>query len=730
MRAAAARFLGHWLLGGGRYGRRHLKADLTAGLTVALVLIPQSMAYAQIVGLPFYYGLYAALLPPAVAALFGSSRQLSTGPVAVVALMTAAALKPLAAEGGAVLATAAVLLTFLVGGIQLAVGLLRLGVLVNLLSHPVINGFTNAAALIIASTQLGKLFGVAVSREGSFFVVLARTLTAVSEGMHWPTFLMGLLAIGIMVGLKRLAPRSPGILVAVVLTTGLSWLIGFSQQTPVTETDIVDPAFHLRVQAYNRTQAALTAAGKARRGIERRLKTAAEDQAPERRIDLAHELALARLTEERTFERLETLRERLRRLELFKAAQARKGPRFFAADRVPKGVVVDRAPWRLSVTAGTLDSAHLMLQRGGDVVGAIPRGLPPIGLPTFSLDGFTSLVPYALIIALLGFTEAISIAKAIAAKTGHRIEPNRELIGQGLGNLAGALCSGYPSAGSFGRSAVNLQAGGQSALTGVVTTLAVLLTLLLFTPLLYHMPQSVLAAVIMMAVAGLINLRGFLHAWRAQWFDGVISVITFFATLWFAPHLDKGIFIGVGLSLLVFLLRNMRPTVVDLSLGVDHALHDAVANGLAECRYIDVVRFDGPLFFANASYLEEEIRRRRRQKKELKHIIIAAFSINDMDASGQEMLALIVERVRSAGIDISLVGVNRAVMQVLERTHLLAKIGADHIYPNMEQAIAAIHGKTHRGGDEQACPLQTVCVIDGGSAEKANPKAAEKGVGL
>jgi sulfate permease, SulP family len=139
------------------------------------------------------------------------------------------------------------------------------------------------------------------------------------------------------------------------------------------------------------------------------------------------------------------------------------------------------------------------------------------------------------------------------------------------------------------------------------------------------------------------------------------------------------------------------------------------------------VRFDGPLFFANASYLEEEIRRRRRQKKELKHIIIAAFSINDMDASGQEMLALIVERVRSAGIDISLAGVNRAVMQVLERTHLLAKIGADHIYPNMEQAISAIHGKTHRGGDEKACPLQTVCVIDGGSDGKSNPRSSEKG---
>jgi anti-anti-sigma factor len=261
-------------------------------------------------------------------------------------------------------------------------------------------------------------------------------------------------------------------------------------------------------------------------------------------------------------------------------------------------------------------------------------------------------------------------------------------------------------------------------LASAVTSLAVLLTLLFFTPLLYHLPQSVLAAVIMMAVAGLINIRGFVHAWRAQWYDGAISVIAFGATLWFAPHLDKGIFIGVWLSLLVFLLRNMRPKVVNLSLGVDHALHDAVAHGLAECRYIDAVRFDGPLFFANASYLEEQIRRRRLRKKELKHIIIAAATINDMDASGQEVLALIVERVRSAGIDISLAGVNRAVMQVLERTHLLAKIGADHIYPTMEQAIAAIHPKTHRGGGEEACPLKTVCAIEAGGAGSPSLKTS------
>jgi MFS superfamily sulfate permease-like transporter len=239
----------------------------------------------------------------------------------------------------------------------------------------------------------------------------------------------------------------------------------------------------------------------------------------------------------------------------------------------------------------------------------------------------------------------------------------------------------------------------------------VVVVLLLFTPLLYHLPQSVLAAIIMMAVVGLVNVRGFIHVWMAQWYDGAISIITFVATLVFAPHLEKGILVGLILSILVFLYKSMRPKVVDLSLDIDRALHDAVASGLEECRYIDVVRFDGPLFFANASYLEDQIRNRRRTKKDLKHIIISAGSINDIDASGEEALSLTIDRVRSAGIDISFSGMNRAVMNVLRRTHLIIKIGEDHIYPTIESAIGAIHRHTHRGAEEKNCPLKTVCRI-------------------
>jgi SulP family sulfate permease len=221
----------------------------------------------------------------------------------------------------------------------------------------------------------------------------------------------------------------------------------------------------------------------------------------------------------------------------------------------------------------------------------------------------------------------------------------------------------------------------------------------------------VLAAIIMLAVVGLINARGFIHAWRAQWYDGAIATITFVCTLAFAPHLDRGIMIGATLSILVFLYKSMRPKVVDLSLDVDRTLHDAVASGLQQCRYIDVVRFDGPLFFANASYLEDQIRNRRRSKKELRHIIISAGSISDIDASGEEALSLTIDRVRSAGIDISLSAVNRSVMKVIRQTHLIVKIGEDHIYPTIESAISAVHEKTHRGGAEKDCPLTTVVRI-------------------
>jgi SulP family sulfate permease len=241
--------------------------------------------------------------------------------------------------------------------------------------------------------------------------------------------------------------------------------------------------------------------------------------------------------------------------------------------------------------------------------------------------------------------------------------------------------------------------------------MAVVIVLLFFTPLLYHLPQAVLAAVIMMAVIGLLNVSGFIHAWKAQKYDGVISVLSFVCTLAFAPHLDKGIMIGVALSLSVFLYKSMKTKISFLARHEDKSLRCVETHGLQECEHIAVVQFEGPLFFANASYLEDSLRGIMQMKKNLKHFVIIANGINEMDASGEETLSLLVDRIRSAGVDISLSGVNESVLKVLRRTHLLEKIGQDHIYPTQEQAISALYAHTHKGTDEKECPLMDVCKI-------------------
>jgi len=384
---------------------------------------------------------------------------------------------------------------------------------------------------------------------------------------------------------------------------------------------------------------------------------------------------------------------------------------FYPKGQVPPEFKGDGRTWRIKVGNRSLNEGKLLMMGGGAVVGVVPKGLPSLSVPKIDLKVMLHLLPFAAIISLLGFMEAISIAKAMAAKTGQRLDPNQELIGQGLANILGGIGKSYPVSGSFSRSAVNLQSGAVSGLSSVFTSLAVVIALLFFTPLLYHLPQAVLAAVIMMAVIGLVNASGFIHAWRVQWYDGVISIVSFMCTLIFAPHLDKGIIVGVGLSLMVFLYKSMRPTVTSLSLHEDNALRCSLAFRLKQCAYVDVVRFDAPLFFANSSYLEDQITERMMKKKKLKHIIIVANGMSDIDASGEEVLSLIVDRVRSAGIDISFSGINESVMAVFKRTHLLEKIGHDHIYLNKEDAIASVHEHAHQNDDKEVCPLKVVCPL-------------------
>lgn len=565
----------HWL--GELRDRQALRADVIAGITVALVLIPQSMAYAQLAGLPTYYGLYAAFLPPMMAALFGSSRQLATGPVAMVSLLTAAALQPIATQGGDAYIAYAILLALMVGVFQLALGMLRLGVLVNFISHPVVMGFTNAAAIIIATSQLGKIFGVSVEKAELHYETVWNTLVVAATDTHWPTLGMAVLAFTIMIVLKRVNPKLPGVLIAVVVTTLISWGIGF--------------------------------------------------------------------------------------------------------------------------------------EAGGKVVAKIPEGLPSFRLPHIDLETVLQLSGSAVAIALIGFMEAIAIAKAMAARTRQRLDVNQELVGQGLANITGSFFQSYAVSGSFSRSAVNIGAGAITGFSSVMTGLVVVVTLMWLTPLLYYLPLATLAAVIMMAVIGLVNIKALMHVWQVQRQDGAVALVTFVLTLALAPHLDQAIVIGVILSLVLYLYQTMKPRVAILSRHDDGSLRDAEVYSLETCPNISVIRFDGSLYFANTSYFEDRVLERLAQKPELKYVIVDGQGINEIDATGEEMLASLVERLEKSGVVIVFARLKKQVMDLLRKSGFLDRFGRDRFFGRTEMALD--HAWKALGDDHEVdCPLNIVCPVD------------------
>ncbi len=532
-----------------------VQADIVAGVTVALVLVPQSMAYASLAGLPVQYGLYASFLPGMVAAIFGSSRQLATGPVAVVSLMTASALEPLAGANPEGYIAYAILLAALVGIFQLALGLLRLGVLVDFLSHPVVIGFTNAAAIIIATSQLGKLFGVSVEKAEHQYETVWNTIVAATQETHLLTLGMALIAFAVMMLIKKLWPKAPAVLIAVVVTTLLSWWGGF-------------------------------------------------------------EVA------------------------------------------------------------------------GGKVVGVVPEGLPPVSLPTFDLDVIGELTAVAIAISLIGFMEAISIAKAMAAQTRQRLDANQELVGQGLSNITSGLFQGYAVSGSFSRSAVNITAGAITGFSSIVTAIVVGLTLLFLTPLLYHLPQATLAAVIIMAVINLVKVQPVIQAWKAEPHDGLVSVVTFVLTLILAPHLETGIIVGVLLSLGLFVYRTMRPRFATVSRFPDGTLRDVEVHGLKTDKYISIMRFDGSLYFANAGYFESTVLERVATEPDLKFVIIDGQGINQLDATGLEVLYHLTERLHaSAGVELLVARMKKQFMDTLRRSGMMAEFREEHFFARVQDAI-------------------------------------------
>lgn len=692
-----------------QYNIARLRADLIGGLTVALVLVPQSMAYAQLAGLPAYYGLYAAFLPPLVAAVFGSSRQLATGPVAIVSLMTATALEPLATAGSTEYILWAIMLALLIGVFQFLLGLLRLGLIVNFLSHPVISGFTNAAALIIASSQLSKLFGVRVDSAEHHYETVYRVIVAATQFIHWPTLGLAVLAFIVMAVLRRFNPRLPNVLIAVVLTTLISWLTGFEKNRTVGIDQLQDPQAVELITEYNATLSGLENSSQTRTELNHEFEALMERNGRRntQTIELSKKLELVGIEIDSLKEAAQELRDKLRHVYFCPLGDSGQAL-YYTMTQLAERSDECGATWRLRVGSRSLDEQALVLMGGGDVVGRIPSGLPSIKTPGFDLSTAFSLFPMAMIISLLGFMEAISIAKAMAARTGQRLDPNQELIGQGLANIIGSFGQSYAVSGSFSRSAVNLQAGAVTGLSNVFSSIVVVVVLLFVTPLLYHLPQSVLAAIIMMAVVGLVNVKTFVHAWRAQKYDGAISVITFVMTLMFAPHLDRGIMIGIFLSLVLYLLRSMKPAIAMLALHGDGTYRNRERFELRQCCHIAVIRYAGSLFFANVSYLEDRVIEAVRAMPELRRVHIVANGINELDTSGVDILETLITRLEGQHLKLSISGLNDAVLDTMRRTGLLAKIGEENIFRNAERAIDNIWEGAHAGSDEKECPLKMI----------------------
>ncbi len=660
-----------------------IRADLLAGITVALVLIPQSMAYAQLAGMPPYYGLYASFLPVLVGALWGSSRQLATGPVAIVALLSASALAPLAAPASANYIALAVLLAFMVGIIQIALGLFRMGAIVNLLSHPVIIGFTNAAAIIIGLSQLSKLLGVSMERSEHFLVDIMGVLRQVGDA-HLPTLWMGLSALVLMILLKKFLPRWPNVLIAVALTTLASWQIGFERNLKVHADAIQDEAMLTLVREYQEKRAHLAELEKALVGQREAMRTAHEMDTRELRAEQEYILEVVNAQRDQALRESKDDFKALRAMRFVVTQEDSDSPKVYPAAQAPADLPADAQRWRIR----KLDASGLYLSGGGEVVGAIPPGLPSLSAPRFAWADVTNLLSVALVISLVAFMEAISIAKAMAAKTRARIDPNRELIGQGLANIVSGASQAFPVSGSFSRSAININAGAVTGLSSVFTGLLVLITLLFLTSLLYHLPQAVLAAVIMLAVIGLVNFGALRHAWQTHLHDGIAASVTFVATLAFAPHLDKGILFGAVIAIVLFLHRRMRPRGEILSRHADGVLAGMDTHDLKPISENFVpVRFDGELTFVNVAYFEDMMLEALARFPQAKAILLIGSSINEIDVSGEEKLRDMARRMEETGVTLYVSGLKSQVLEVLERAHISEVIPAERIYRSKDQAI-------------------------------------------
>ncbi|CAN5813058.1 sulfate permease [soil metagenome] len=584
------------------YDRSTFRSDLSAGLTVGVMLIPQGMAYALIAGMPPIYGLYASLVPLVVYGLFGTSRQLAVGPVAIVSLLVAAGVAPLAAGDPERYVALALLLALMVGVLQLSMGLLRFGFLTNFLSHPVLAGFTSAAAIVIGASQLKHLVGVDLPGTNQV-VELLGALVGSWQDIHLPTLLLGAGAIGLLVMLKRWRKAFPGALLVVALST----------------------------------------------------------------------------------------------------------------------VVVALFGWEAA---------------GIRVVGEIPGGLPTPVLPFGGTPGdagtgalvdvgvMWQLLPAALTIALVGFMESIAVAKVYATRHRYALDANRELVGLGLANLVGSFFRAFPTTGGFSRTAVNDQAGARTTVATLIAAGIIGLTLLFLTGLFRTLPNAVLAAIVMVAVANLVNWKEAVHLWRADRRDLALMGVTFAATLFVG--IEEGIVVGVLVSLAALVYESSRPHVAvcgrlpdsDTWLNVRHHPEAEETPGIV------VFRIDSGLSFANAEYVRERVQILAVTEPAPRDMVFDFSAVNGVDSTSLHGLGEIITDLEQHGIEPWFAGVKWPVTERLRRVGLDERVGPGRFYHEVGAAVRAV--ESFREGGAPGGPGQAERPRGDGAGSPPDPDASTR----
>ncbi|HCW86455.1 MAG TPA: sodium-independent anion transporter [Rhodobacteraceae bacterium] len=533
------------------YDRSTLTNDLVAALIVTIMLIPQSLAYALLAGLPPEMGLYASMLPIIFYAIFGTSRALAVGPVAVVSLLTVAAVSKIAVPGTSEYIVAAITLAFLSGLILFALGLFRLGFLANFLSHPVIAGFITATGIIIAVSQLKNILGI--DAHGHTIPDLSRSLAHNLSGLNWITAVIG------------------------VVTTGfLFWV---------------------------------------RKGL----------------LPLLDSLGVA--------PRIASI--------IVKA-----GP---IAAIVATTLVV----WFFDLTA-----------KGVQVVGDVPKGLPPFTMPSLSMDMWSNLIGAAILISIIGFIESVSVAQTLAAKKRQRIDPDQELIGLGAANLGASLTGGFPVTGGFSRSVVNYDAGADTPAAGAYTAIGLAGASLFLTPLIFHLPKATLAATIIVAVLSLVDFSVLKKTWHHSKADFAAVISTISITLLMGVEL--GVSAGVTVSILIHLYKSSRPhmAIVGQVPKTEHYRNILRHDVLTDPKIL-TIRVDESLYFANTRYLEDRIYDEVAQQLELQHVVLMCSAVNTIDMSALQSLEAINERLYAGGVTFHFSELKGPVMDQLSATGFL-----------------------------------------------------------